>query len=778
MRPQRLVMEGFLAYRERTEVDFTGADLFVLSGPTGAGKSSVIDGMIFALYGTIPRLDDRRSVAPVISARADRARISFEFTIGEETYTAVRLVERKASGASTTEARLLRGPGGEVLAGNADEVTATVSDLLGLGYEHFIKAVVLPQGAFADFLTDRPKDRQGLLRALLDLGLFEEVMQLANLRARASEAKAESMAEALAKLDVPTGDQLEEARSRLTALTEAAERLPALVRSVEEKEKTARDAVSAREALETARTRLLAVTVPKGLVSLMADRNAAKERADLARNELSAATAAGKEMDAAIAALPDRRLLESWQEVRERLAGIRVERDDLDLDGLRGLVEEAAAARDQARADLERMRVEHTAHGLRDDLGIGAPCPVCHVVVTAIPEPETGWDPGTIDDLSKRARELDTAASEARDRMKEVEGRSKQIERSIEELEGKLDEALTEAEVEGALTSVRELERRREEVNAEEARARLAVEEAEEELSKLGDSVTIIRDELHSARDSVSDESPPLPGDDVIEGWRVFAEWREARVAARASEIESQTVVAVEATTAADLAVTELHDWLERLGIEAGEAPTTELALAIERHKSEVRELEKAMTDAAVLTAELETETGRALVASSLGTHLRANNFERWLLEEAMGVLIDGANSLLADLSGGSYSLLARDSQFEVVDHRNARLTRTARSLSGGETFLVSLSLALSMAEQLAELTGVSSRLESVFLDEGFGSLDQESLDVVASVLDELVGRGRTVGIVTHVRELADRIPVRYEVTKGPETSAIERVGE
>jgi exonuclease SbcC len=63
-----------------------------------------------------------------------------------------------------------------------------------------------------------------------------------------------------------------------------------------------------------------------------------------------------------------------------------------------------------------------------------------------------------------------------------------------------------------------------------------------------------------------------------------------------------------------------------------------------------------------------------------------------------------------------------------------------------------------------------------VLLDEGFGSLDQESLDVVASVLDDLVGKGRTVGIVTHVRELADRMPVRFEVTKGPETASIEKV--
>ena len=144
----------------------------------------------------------------------------------------------------------------------------------------------------------------------------------------------------------------------------------------------------------------------------------------------------------------------------------------------------------------------------------------------------------------------------------------------------------------------------------------------------------------------------------------------------------------------------------------------------------------------------------------------------------ALETLVEGANRLLDELSSGAYSLQVRKSQFEVVDHRNARLSRTTKSLSGGETFLVALSLALSMAEQLAELTGNRSRLESVFLDEGFGSLDQESIDVVANVLDELVGGGRTVGIVTHVRELAERIPVRFEVSKGPETASIVRAGE
>jgi exonuclease SbcC len=66
--------------------------------------------------------------------------------------------------------------------------------------------------------------------------------------------------------------------------------------------------------------------------------------------------------------------------------------------------------------------------------------------------------------------------------------------------------------------------------------------------------------------------------------------------------------------------------------------------------------------------------------------------------------------------------------------------------------------------------------LESVFLDEGFGSLDADTLDTVAAAMEALASGGRVVGLVTHVRELADRVPTRFEVTKGPRTSAVVRV--
>ncbi|MDQ3343478.1 MAG: AAA family ATPase, partial [Actinomycetota bacterium] len=74
MRPTRLELQGFTAFREAVTVDFSDADLFALSGPTGAGKSSLIDAMCFALYGSVPRLD-RRTVAPIIAAGVIEARV-------------------------------------------------------------------------------------------------------------------------------------------------------------------------------------------------------------------------------------------------------------------------------------------------------------------------------------------------------------------------------------------------------------------------------------------------------------------------------------------------------------------------------------------------------------------------------------------------------------------------------------------------------------------------------------------------------------------------------
>jgi exonuclease SbcC len=148
-------------------------------------------------------------------------------------------------------------------------------------------------------------------------------------------------------------------------------------------------------------------------------------------------------------------------------------------------------------------------------------------------------------------------------------------------------------------------------------------------------------------------------------------------------------------------------------------------------------------------------------------------------VNEALRRLVEGATEIMKELSGDQYSMTLDDSgNFFVTDHHNADETRSARTLSGGETFLASLALALALSDQLAELaTQGSARLDAIFLDEGFGTLDPRTLDTVAATVENLAASGRMVGVVTHVRELAEQIPLQLRVRKDHRGSRIEMVG-
>jgi len=179
----------------------------------------------------------------------------------------------------------------------------------------------------------------------------------------------------------------------------------------------------------------------------------------------------------------------------------------------------------------------------------------------------------------------------------------------------------------------------------------------------------------------------------------------------------------------------------------------------------------------AVTRAEIASLGDRAELHRLMGNLLKVDGFERWLLQSALDRLVERATDRLRDLSGGQFSLVSDDGDFLVRDHGNADELRNVRTLSGGETFLTSLALALALAEDIAEMaTAGAPRIESMFLDEGFGTLDPDTLDVVAAAIEELSASGRLIGIVTHIRDLADRMPVRFEVSKDATTSRVERV--
>src|SRR5919199_2842276 len=119
MRLLRLEMRGFGAFRNLTELKFDDADFFALIGPTGSGKSTVLDAVCFALYGSVPRYDDAGLIHPVITLGALEAKVRLDFEVGGDHYIAARTVQRTAKGAKTKEARLERVIAGEETEGLA-----------------------------------------------------------------------------------------------------------------------------------------------------------------------------------------------------------------------------------------------------------------------------------------------------------------------------------------------------------------------------------------------------------------------------------------------------------------------------------------------------------------------------------------------------------------------------------------------------------------------------------------------------------------------------------
>lgn len=149
-------------------------------------------------------------------------------------------------------------------------------------------------------------------------------------------------------------------------------------------------------------------------------------------------------------------------------------------------------------------------------------------------------------------------------------------------------------------------------------------------------------------------------------------------------------------------------------------------------------------------------------------------SFQRYYLSTMFKEVVVEANNRLEKMSGGRYRF---QNKTEVTDKRSSGgldleilddFTGTARpveTLSGGESFLASLSLALGLAAVVQNNSG-GIQLDTIFIDEGFGSLDTETLDFAMKTLIELQSGGRLVGIISHVEELKNQMPVRLEVTK------------
>jgi exonuclease SbcC len=155
-------------------------------------------------------------------------------------------------------------------------------------------------------------------------------------------------------------------------------------------------------------------------------------------------------------------------------------------------------------------------------------------------------------------------------------------------------------------------------------------------------------------------------------------------------------------------------------------------------------------------------------------------SFETYVQAAYFEEVIREANRRLSIMSSGQYKLLRTDEQngasqtglaLSVLDHYTGKI-RSVKTLSGGETFMASLALALGMSDVISCSSG-GIKLDTMFIDEGFGSLDSDTLELALRILSELSGGSHLVGIISHVSELAERIDRQIVVKKTPVGSSI-----
>ena len=259
----------------------------------------------------------------------------------------------------------------------------------------------------------------------------------------------------------------------------------------------------------------------------------------------------------------------------------------------------------------------------------------------------------------------------------------------------------------------------------------------------------------------------------AVEAERVRRGLAEAAIAALTGE-ESADVEAAEADGEAAEAA-----WRE--AVEA----RSSLRARRDAVEASCRALSRAVTALGAATGDAAALVEVSALASGSGSNRRAIPLASWVLLERFAEVLVFANQRLEHMSGGRYALVRVDDEKQaarrrglglgVVDRLGGEATRDPRTLSGGETFYVSLALALALADVVTTESG-GIAMETLFVDEGFGSLDPEALQDVLAELSRLRAGGRTVGIVSHVEELRRQIPDQIRVGRDDRGSRLRTI--
>ena len=871
VKPIKLVMNAFGPYSGRTEIDFSllGSDgIFLITGDTGAGKTTVFDAISFALYGEASGGSSRRhskSFRSDFASPADITFVEYVFSHRGKSYRVKRCPEQTTAklrgegfAKRAAEAELENLDSGEVLSG-VEAVNSCVYGLIGLNRNQFANTVMIAQGDFLRILNAKSEERKALFQKIFNTGLYADLQQRLKEKNSACEAERQRLSgeilSAMEKVRLEDGfekaDSLQAALSDVYSLREA---LP-LVRELEEYQKARLSCL--KDGLESAGKKRDEILAEKTRAE---DLNREFEKLAATKAELGALADDAGRIEALDRRLAFARMAEKLRPEEESITGLenRVFGEKTGLDSLRAKEERAKLVLEKAKldfsaaeeamgqlealltrerdirnnipvlkewgkwqktlsaeekkvsnaakisleADREYARIKEAFYSaqcgmLALELKNGQPCPVCGSKEHPFPAQITGEYAAReeLDSAELARNSADDALKEAQSALDKARLSAASAEKRLVEagLSKNDDPVLLAAEADALsrrASKLKEDRRRAEDAlrNAEGgARSALtalkltekslASDESELERRKAGFAESLGRNGFESFdayREAVMTRNDMQKAEKAVRDHGEKLRSATDRCAELESRLEGKKPVDISLVNAAHAEVTAKWNGLDKA--------VRELYIRRENNAGAVRTMEKLALQEEKLSDKwaVVNETYRAVSGQDFGK--MKLSFETYVQQFYFKQVISAANKRLTAMTDGAFTLRikpeARDHRsqsgldLEVLD-RSTGAWRDVSTLSGGESFMASMALALGLSD-VAQAQSGGVRLDSMFIDEGFGSLDENTLRQAISLLTSLADGKRLVGVISHVSELKDRIDKKLIVRKKLTGSEIE----
>ncbi len=830
MKPIRLTMSAFGSYAGEASVDFSKMDhgIFLVSGDTGSGKTTIFDAIVYALYDrTSGGIRDGNMMRSAYADLRTPTFVELAFLCRGEAYRIVRNpdyereslrrdkngIPKKTQEKSKAELYL---PDGSVFRGNKREINQKIEALLGMDARQFMQMAMIAQGDFLKLLHAKSEERKEIFSKIFDTAIYGKIQEELKRQEKESyvrlKEKEQACQEQISRILYPedweqaeerkackTANRLHEVLLLLEALIEADQTRECLLS--EKKAKISQQSADMNKMLE----------LLEGIVSIR-DRRAQQE-AWLKEHLPKEAEYAQRERQAEqLLKVKEEEYLLFVQNLQKELEAFQEKQDVLenrlkDMEGLKRLWEQAIQSHKKQKGDAVKWDQANGAYHekqkfyeavyeaffqeqagiLAQNLKRGEPCPVCG----SREHPHRAKVSQHAPDQSrvKEAKQAVQKAEEERERLQENYQKSAQayqaalgsLNQEGKRLLGSAFDAggqeWREKANEAMETARADMELCRKSYQGKKQQGIKQTEKLKAELMKYKK----YRQEARDAREDFIRQAERLKGEEAASGLQEQELLRELKECSgedwdlssespltHAEKSKAQAVLLQKEKEILEHAYQECH---VRSRTNQG---TREVLLGYQE------DYEK-LTEHFTLVRHLSQTAGGSLTGSA------RVDFESYIQRQYFEKIIQRANQRLMQMSSGQFLLKCRAME-QMGSRGKAGLdldvyslvtesSRDVKTLSGGESFMAALSMALGLADVVQDSAG-AIRLETMFIDEGFGSLDDNAREQAIRVLYGLAGEQRLIGIISHVTELKEQIESKLIVTKGKKGSRVSWLQE